>query len=1010
MNIHGKNHKTHLTPREDHRRRGSVLLLVAAVLILVFVLGLMVMEIARLDRVSTNNLSVAQDMDMVYDMTLSRLRAVLKDDLGIDDNDTPNDLTDDTFFAADTDDDGENEKPFDYPGPLDPWLASTLPEDDGSATPTWGQVSRVTEHFSDNSTTQSGVQARDVTTLSASQDQIFADADGDGIVDSKWAPAPIPVVNGVRYEMAVRLVDSGSLVNLNAATAMTNDGDAMVGTGSNQPRGYWPTNVDLSRLLKRANAPADVWMEELATNASSGTESLFFFRQVSQSLPTAIGLTDVMDPDSGNFAPDSVAEAWYGRFRAWGSSSDKLGIAEELALRTRNGVLPGSTELETRMPELMRDGNEAFRFNSVTNVTTPGDYLLGSNNPIDSRTLWSVRHLLTTRNGAVPFAQRFGNMNNQYRYDLRYEDGGPTDNNLTRVNAIQDRIATILKLGSPKYKNMTDSQIDELAASFAASIQDYSDEDSQPTQATGNGKTFYGMEKMPFIREVYIQAGYEDKDIDDFDGDGDDSTGTDAWVMKSDSQAVAIEIGNPFDSPIDFASPNAPDVQLIVKGGALTSTYQLTGTIGARNDSDSTDIMIILSNAPALSAIDENGHGADLESDLVITQGDTQDAGAGNLKFSPDAEVSVELQIKTANGYKVYDRFSHTGFSLPEQVNHDAEQSKSPDAHGQASAARDGQFLRYLSNVGLTEIGRRLPDSSGYLDTLDKLGEDPKGTTDNTIADSFQIPLPNRPIYSVAELGWIFMLGFEDSATGDLPSRIDSTLRFLDFTAPVPDATSIGVPHASLLLADFETLSPMDDGIDNDQDGATDIGSDLDEHLIPGKMNINTVPVMVGTLATPMPEIITDVQPLFEAIHDYRKGNNRPAGVRTEQGIASIGELLVINPSGSGNTNQDMLRYGLDGVSQRATVQDLYPMPEDEAAGHVRIDSIDDAEELMARFQFLASVYDVRTDIVAAYIRVRGRNAIDNTVLIERRGVVIFDRSSVTDASGAIRILGAAEY
>jgi len=174
MNIHGKNRKTTGTRPSRHRRqRGSVLLLVAAVLILVFVLGLMVMEIARLDRASTANLSRAQEMDMVFNATVDKVESLLKEDLGIDDQDD-SDPSNDVFFTG-------GAETYDYPGDMDRWLAPFEPD---SA----GQLSSMDK----NTHIVGGANA---------------DADGDGINDAKWQTAPIPLLNGVSYRVAVRTVD-----------------------------------------------------------------------------------------------------------------------------------------------------------------------------------------------------------------------------------------------------------------------------------------------------------------------------------------------------------------------------------------------------------------------------------------------------------------------------------------------------------------------------------------------------------------------------------------------------------------------------------------------------------------------------------------------------------------------------------------------------------------------------------------------------------------------------------
>ena len=87
----------------------------------------------------------------------------------------------------------------------------------------------------------------------AADSNLLVDADGDGIPDSRLAWAPIPLVNGIAYFMGVRIIDLSSLINVNAATALTNDGGI-----PDDPRGYFPTDIDLSRLLMRHELYKDI--------------------------------------------------------------------------------------------------------------------------------------------------------------------------------------------------------------------------------------------------------------------------------------------------------------------------------------------------------------------------------------------------------------------------------------------------------------------------------------------------------------------------------------------------------------------------------------------------------------------------------------------------------------------------------------------------------------------------------------------------------------------------------
>jgi hypothetical protein len=154
---------------------------------------------------------------------------------------------------------------------------------------------------------------------------------------------------------------------------------------------------------------------------------------------------------------------------------------------------------------------------------------------------------------------------------------------------------------------------------------------------------------------------------------------------------------------------------------------------------------------------------------------------------------------------------------------------------------------------------------------------------------------------------------------------------------------------------------------------------------------------------------------------DMAAGARPTAPWRQDKGIASIGELLWVNPGG-GASATDMLRYGGDTTDEINSTVDLYPMPEDISTNSAKAQSAKDGpEEALARFQFLSQTLSTRSDLYAAYIYVRGYNASTgaptnpgtnaaNPPVTSRRWIVIFDRSKVTKASDSVRILGTYQY
>ncbi|MCC7349908.1 MAG: helix-hairpin-helix domain-containing protein [Phycisphaerales bacterium] len=80
---------------------------------------------------------------------------------------------------------------------------------------------------------------------------LAADADGDGIADSGYFKLPIGQVNGATWFAAVRIIDDNSAIN--AATAWSSQGDFAFPTGTNAPtlanNGFFLSNIGLMEFL-----------------------------------------------------------------------------------------------------------------------------------------------------------------------------------------------------------------------------------------------------------------------------------------------------------------------------------------------------------------------------------------------------------------------------------------------------------------------------------------------------------------------------------------------------------------------------------------------------------------------------------------------------------------------------------------------------------------------------------------------------------------------------------------
>ena len=654
-----------------------------------------------------------------------------------------------------------------------------------------------------------------------------------------------------------------------------------------------------------------------------------------------------------------------------------------------------------------------------------------------------------------------------------------TDNNPNYPPDINPKLATNAYLGlliddpNPNTPNTSDLLI-QISREFALAIQDYSDTDSTPSKwpdPNNPGVTYYGMERLPFIREVYIQAEYENLDEKLTNGSSGSDGKFETYRFFNGSGAMAIELGNPFEQDVSVDN----NIRVVVIQNGVEGS---TASIITPSTITSHETLIVYSVQDPTKFAPNGGSKTDvhlaLDLDNIPAPTPPNELLNAPLTFADRSDVTVGLQVLVAGTWVTYDRLTVGGFQLKLEgelpYSTPAEIAALPTVetpvYGQGSMYRpctdsfgNTPSVHYLSNFNKGLNGAMIePPTTTYDPNKHNFGLDNKGATGDPRLNDFQLPLANRQFLSVAELGWIHMFGFFRDpnvlTVGDFPQRLttgiglDQTndsrrwnLHFRTLALPfddvvvVPDLSPSGISHAAMVMDQFTTLSPLFDREDNDNDGDDD---NDEEQFVPGTININTVPLHIATLAAPLPESIDDIQSLMEVIATYRDDNsesnrrdmtntpNNAIPVRTNPGIASIGELMFINPLINAvpllttqlghdidNDAYQIQRYGNNTVADVSEF-DLYPLPERQppiALVPPTYDPVDSAEEALARFQFLSQVFTTRSDIFTAYVVIHGYPANDMSdsggIPIESiRFFAVFDRSGMTSADDKPRILG----
>lgn len=972
--------------KPDRRRRGNVLILVVAVLVLMVLIGTAYIQAARNDRAATSMMN-SSNIDLAIDAEIARIASLLKADVvsnggdmldGLDGDGNKNisDAGYDPFTSR---------EPYDYPDKdIDPWLAETSPKPvTGPAS--WENVSNVTgektnwslrEYDNDDAFTFGGYDPTDKTIGTGSPTVDRADADGDGIVDSRWVDSAIGSVRGTRYVAAVRVVDLSSLLNINVGLALTDaSGGYNYSSADDAPHWWFPTELDFNRVLEQLGA------------SQTEREDMLKYR---------LGVTSVALPTSLS----DRATFWlrgprqYGNFNEGGSTDYvPLGLAEEMKLRRLNGLNSPEilgTSLDKTMPAFIRDDrDQESRYTDVPGVTYPVDYFESE-----------PRHQLTTASGASIVAAKFGNGGSR---TLQVDLNRSTDANIAQ--AIAETYAgatpgTIVPAGGY-------SSIDEFAAQLAAAIHDYRDADNKISKVTQGAATDrLGFEMLPYISEIYVQSVYEVAAAGDISGAGPFNV---TWTKKSTVDGFAVEICNPYNRSIKL-----DNIKLYV-GGTSTNLAALAG----KSTMSANEVLVLYVNH------DQTAGGTDDISTMASGSATKQSVTGLTWPTTGSFDVKLTATFQDNNewtdGYVIY-----PAAGAPATIDE-------PDA-GTAPTVGDVRYFQYSSRgsadglnamtVSKTDVETQTvnPTQDGSWQDIDKLGEAGKG---NATAGTPIDVLANQIVWrdDTSDLFWqsgevahMIVLPLTSSSTVAAAWNDQSAVTdwMLDFdSTQMVDSTDedFAVPYAVALMGRLTTLSPLVDGADNDGDGAAD---NAEEVFVPGRLNLNTVPVELLKQVLPIASTVYR-DGLAEIIDAYRRAantnppnatydfsqsdRNRQTGLREDPGFAHIGEvLLAAGPLFSSDGDNHTLGGPIiDFLTPDSSTPD---------------NIADDREERAFALRWLGQVGTVRSDVFAAYVTVRGYPGgdFDEDPIEEIRFVAILDRSGITNADDKVKVLAVMRY
>jgi|GEM_PF-3735552 len=1028
------------------RKQGSVLILVVTVLVLMLLIGLAYVQTARTDRLSTAG--VSNNIDQVVNAEVARLLGKLKGDV-VSSTGT---FLDDYRGGSNANavDSGDEREPFDYPytanpyGQLDDaWLASSSVNSSSQ----WAHISNIADGF----LTSGGAMTDHADTnftaelYSTSIAWPSADADDDGITDSKYTDSAVQWISGVRYVTAIRVIDLSALVNINTALSQVNSSGSLDSgiLDIHAPRWWYPSELDFAGWVGRTTG----------SSAYNGN------------------IIDLLNYRIGGGATVTLPMTWDSRKLFWESGVTNVpsfpgtpyyfsigSPGNEALLRYRNGLnsptsigqINGSTLLQV----LMRDTSGTVVEAKYSD--TPGPY----KNSIYEYLSQEPRHQMTVSSGGIP-----------YRLPLKLAvaapatvfspvSAAPTDDPMTG-NLKKDINANALSVGDliteirqvmyamtgtftppPALSILT---ADQYAAAFAASIKDYADNDNTLTGVAVGGTTYYGMETLPFVTEAYRQRVYK--------GQWEKTGGTDPdwiWTLKwkrSGNTGYAVEFRNPFPADtIDLSH-----VWIRFGGSTDVALNTLTG-------------LDTLAVGQSVTVYHMSGDGTGTHDNIsAIITGTSKEYTPQIAEFEK-SEPQVELLAEAFDGITttrvVYQKLTLAAFDdgsaeVAVGVPDKTAPTMPPDptsaeqgyiGYRQADNFGNGNGINMMTVTdGTFKAAAAVNDDVGkpwdvatadtnYKTDFDALGDANK--TAKTVAPADLVdPAKNQIVIAndadgkirlIGDLAMIAAIGpRNDKTVADVWNGYTDTggqigaagfmLNFDDTNLVNTAAPMTSLPFAAVLMDRFTTMRY--DGQDRNGDNLPNTA----DAFIPGQINLNTVSEEMLKNLLPIPDtnkredvakLIVGYRDLKSvtlsggSIVDFTSGNSRFMGIaqpgwRQAPGIASIGEIYKVTGGVLGSDSVDNQKLPAGG-----TTVDFTPAS---AADGVA----DDREEQAMVLRWLSQVCTTRSDVFAAYIYIRGydNGTFNADHLAEvARVLVILDRSGVIDQNTAPKVIGYMRY
>jgi len=467
--------------RDTRYEIGSALILAVVLTSLLAIIGVMFLMVARVDRMATSGISENRELDSAVETVVAKISQ---------------ELVLDTPGAVDP-----NEEYYDYPDPCNAWLASLEPYYVGPGDYRWMRISDIYEIvqgsglgllewfgvagwvelgsgdlvgprnlraqiISSNERVSGMVDSTGTNSLDFGGP---ADADGDGVADSRWIKLPnMSSSKGKPIFAAIRIIDNGGMLNVNTAYK------------------FDPYDPNVTVFDIDGSSQMQINFAALSQRGANG-----MLAAAADKLHVERCGTELPVPDLSLYEQNVI---W--RYNAPVGAYTPFDISDELKLRNR--YILNYNLMTSRIEELWEnayDGGLKVPRTKTSQLTDPNGWFWKTNNSSWDVNEYDYRHIGTTYNMDRIINPSGGKMVNVN-----------TDGEALLYAAIR---TGLYKAGVPAPNS--------LAAQMVVNIVDFRDNDSNVAIYLNpdDGKIYYGFEAQPFISEIGIKIGVDPCDAAD---------------------------------------------------------------------------------------------------------------------------------------------------------------------------------------------------------------------------------------------------------------------------------------------------------------------------------------------------------------------------------------------------------------------------------------------------------------------------------------------------------------